>query len=128
MVRICDFEQREPRNSPWLFPFSWEQRRLGDIGSTYTGLSGKTKNDFGHGKGRFVTYLNVFANPVTNPQVVEQVEVDNSQNSVMQGDVFFTTSSETPDEVGMSSVWVTHCPKNIYLNSFCFGYRPDEKN
>lgn len=28
MVRICDSEQREPRNSPWLFSFSWEQRRL----------------------------------------------------------------------------------------------------
>ena len=109
------------------FTDAWEQRRLGEIGRTYTGLSGKTKNDFGHGKGRFVTYLNVFANPVTDPQVVEQVEVDDSQNSVMQGDVFFTTSSETPDEVGMSSVWITHCPQNTYLNSFCFGYRPDEK-
>lgn len=31
MVRICDFEQREPRNSPWLFPFSWEQRKLGKV-------------------------------------------------------------------------------------------------
>jgi len=27
----------------------------------------------------------------------------------------------------MSSVWITHCPQNTYLNSFCFGYRPDEK-
>ena len=31
MVRICDSEQREPRNSPWLFSFSWEQRKLRDI-------------------------------------------------------------------------------------------------
>ena len=31
MVRICDSEQREPRNSPWLFSFSWEQRKLGEI-------------------------------------------------------------------------------------------------
>ena len=35
--------------------FSWEQRKLGDIGETYTGLSGKTKVDFGHGQARFVT-------------------------------------------------------------------------
>ena len=28
MVRICDSEQREPRNSPWLFSFSWEQREF----------------------------------------------------------------------------------------------------
>ena len=37
--------------------------------------------------------------------------------------MFFTTSSETPEEVGMSSVWLGNC-ENIYLNSFCFGFRP----
>ena len=35
----------------------------------------------------------------------------------------FTTSSETPEEVGMSSVWLENS-ENTYLNSFCFGYRP----
>ena len=43
-----------------------------------------------------------------------------------KGDVFFTTSSETPEEVGMSSVW-THDINNIYLNSFTFAYRPTIK-
>ena len=38
----------------------------------------------------------------------------------------FTTSSETPEEVGMSSVWLSDTP-NIYLNSFCFGFRPNQK-
>ena len=102
---------------------SWEQRKLGEMGTTYPGLSGKTKSDFGHGDAHFVTYLNVFSNPVTDPAGVECVEIDRGQNSVAQGDVFFTTSSETPDEVGMSSVWLTSCPQNTYLNSFCFGYR-----
>ena len=37
------------------FSDAWEQRKLGDIGETYTGLSGKTKADFGHGQARFVT-------------------------------------------------------------------------
>lgn len=32
------------------FADDWEQRKLGSIGSTYTGLSGKTKVDFGHGE------------------------------------------------------------------------------
>ena len=40
--------------------------------------------------------------------------------------MFFTTSSETPEEVGMSSVWLGK-GDNIYLNSFCFGYRPSIK-
>ena len=37
--------------------------------------------------------------------------------------MFFTTSSETPEEVGMSSIWLSK-EKDTYLNSFCFGYRP----
>lgn len=55
--------------------------------------------------------------------MVENVELDAKQNQVEKGDVFFTTSSETPDEVGMSSVW-TYSEDNIYLNSFCFAWRP----
>ena len=107
------------------FTGEWEKKKLGDMGTTYTGLSGKTKSDFGHGMGRFVTYMNVFLNPVSDPNRTEAVEIDNTQNTVQHGDVFFTTSSETPEEVGMSSAWLDKT-ENIYLNSFCFGYRPTE--
>ena len=105
------------------FSDAWEQRKLGEVGTTYTGLSGKTKEDFGHGNGQFVTYMNVFSNPVGLPDMTEAVEIDDSQNKVLFGDVLFTTSSETPEEVGMSSVWLENA-ENTYLNSFCFGYRP----
>lgn len=106
--------------------FAWEQRKLGDMGSTFTGLSGKNKNDFGHGKAKFVTYMNVFTNSIANLEMTDNIEIDNKQNEVKYGDVFFTTSSETPDEVGMSSVWLGN-KQNIYLNSFCFGFRPSVK-
>ena len=102
---------------------AWEQRKLGEVGTTYTGLSGKTKEDFGHGNGQFITYMNVFSNAVASSEMVEPVEIDDRQNKVVAGDVLFTTSSETPEEVGMSSVWLEN-RKNTYLNSFCFGYRP----
>lgn len=108
------------------FTKDWEQRKLGDIGSTFTGLSGKTKEDFGHGDAQFITYMNVFSNPVANLEMTEAVEIDAKQNCVKKGDVFFTTSSETPEEVGMSCVMPEN-KDNIYLNSFCFGYRPTEK-
>lgn len=116
---------REPRCFLGSFDFSWEQRKLGDIGETYTGLSGKTKADFGHGQARFVTYMNVFSNPISNPEMTEPIEIDPKQNEVEVGDVFFTTSSETPEEVGMSSVLLEKRGKT-YLNSFCFGFRPSE--
>lgn len=108
------------------FTETWEQRKLGDMGSTFTGLSGKNKNDFGHGKAKFVTYMNVFTNSIANLEMTDNIEIDNKQNEVKYGDVFFTTSSETPDEVGMSSVWLGN-KQNIYLNSFCFGFRPSVK-
>ena len=104
------------------FSISWEQCKLGDIGSTFTGLSGKTSSDFGHGDASFITYMNVFTNPIADPNRVEPIEIDNCQRQVQYGDVFFTTSSETPDEVGMSSIWLEN-KANVYLNSFCFGYR-----
>ena len=101
----------------------WEQRKLGKIGYTYTGLSGKTKEDFGHGDAQFITYMNVFSNSINDPTMVEPIEIDAKQNEVEVGDVFFTTSSETPEEVGMTSVLLEKHGKT-YLNSFCFGYRP----
>lgn len=96
---------------------------MGEIGYTYTGLSGKTKEDFGHGNAKFITYMNVFSNSINDPTMVEPIEIDAKQNEVEVGDVFFTTSSETPEEVGMSSVLLEKHGKT-YLNSFCFGYRP----
>lgn len=106
------------------FTSPWEQRKLGSCGTTYGGLTGKTKEDFGHGNARFIPYTNVFDNPLTDTKRLEAVEIDSSQNQVAYGDVFFTVSSETPDEVGMSSVWLSD-QEDVYLNSFCFGYRQD---
>ena len=44
------------------------------------------------------------------------------QHQVWKGDLFFNGSSETPEEVGMCSVLLTDF-QNVYLNSFCFGFR-----
>lgn len=121
---------KEKRRVPKLrfpgFTEDWEQCKLGSIGSTYTGLSGKTKEDFGHGKAQYITYLNVFQNTISNITMTDNVEIDTTQTEVKYGDVLFTTSSETPEEVGMSSVWLGDTP-NTYLNSFCFGFRPKQK-
>ena len=73
-----------------------------------------------------MTYMNVFSNPISNPEMTEPIEIDPKQNEVEVGDVFFTTSSETPEEVGMSSILLEKRGKT-YLNSFCFGFRPSEK-
>ena len=106
------------------FTQPWKEVKLGEIGTTYTGLSGKNKDNFGRGS-YFIPYMNIYQNNHINPQQLEQVEVDEGekQNTVKYGDIFFTTSSETPEEVGFASVLLFKPERNIYLNSFCFGYR-----
>lgn len=105
------------------FDGNWEQCKLGDIGKTYTSLSGKTADDFGHGEANFITYMNVYSNSIADPTMVAPIEIDAKQHEVEVGDVFFTTSSETPDDVGMSCV-LKEKQGIVYLNSFCFGFRP----
>lgn len=104
------------------FNGEWESFQLGNVGNTFSGLSGKTKEDFGKGNARYIPYTNIFNNEITDKNQLEKVEIDDTQHSVKYGDILFTTSSETPEEVGMSSVWMEN-DENIYLNSFCFGYR-----
>lgn len=117
--------ERVPKRRFSGFEDDWKEVKLGEVGETYTGLSGKTKEDFGHGEGKFITYVNVFNNPLTDLYGLDSVEIDDKQRRVQYGDVLFTTSSETPEDVGLSSVWMG-TEDNVYLNSFCFGYRPQK--
>ena len=90
------------------------------LGHSYSGLSGKTANDFGTGK-PFITYLNVYSNNIINENDYQYVRISEGekQNVVKYGDVLFTLSSETPEEVGVGSVFLGK--EEVLLNSFCFG-------
>ncbi|BDD50474.1 restriction endonuclease subunit S [Phytobacter diazotrophicus] len=105
------------------FSGEWEYTIFGNLGDTYTGLTGKTKEDFGAGK-PYIPYINIFKNSRIDIQSLEYVQVndDERQSVVKYGDIFFTTSSETPEEVGMSSVLLEGVSE-VFLNSFCFGFR-----
>lgn len=106
------------------FEGEWDVKMLGDLGSTYGGLIGKAKADFGEGKGYYVTFMNVISNVVIDCSAFERVKISpiESQNRVTKGDLLFNGSSETPEEVAMCSVLIDDIP-NLYLNSFCFGFR-----
>lgn len=104
------------------FP-KWEKKKLGDVGKTYNGLTGKSKDDFGQGK-PYIQYKQIFDDTRIDITRFDFVRIGDGekQSRVRTGDVFFTTSSETPDEVGTSSVLLDEVSE-VYLNSFCFGYR-----
>lgn len=44
--------------------------RLKDIGTFYSGLSGKSKKDFSDGNALLATYRNIFNNPVLNLDIL----------------------------------------------------------
>lgn len=111
------------------FEGDWENVLVGRLGTTYSGLSGKTKEDFGFGDARYVTFLNVLTNAKIDTSILEAVNVREGehQNEVKKGDLLFNTSSETPEEVGMCAVMDEEL-KCVYLNSFCFGFRVTDEN
>ena len=100
-------------------------RKIKDIGYFFGGLTGKTKEDFDTGNSKFVSYMTVFTNPILPNVIKDYVSVSENekQNRIQKGDVLFTGSSETPDDCGMSCVVTKDVDENIYLNSFCFGFR-----
>lgn len=102
----------------------WEVKKLGSIGKPYGGLTGKSKLDFSDGKFPYIPFMNIMSNPIIDTSYVDYVNIgiDESQNKALKGDLFFNGSSETPEEVGMCSVLLEDIP-NLYLNSFCFGFR-----
>jgi type I restriction enzyme S subunit len=101
----------------------WTEYIFGKLGETYGGLNGKSKEDFGLGS-PFITYMNVFSKSKIDKKIVDFVKIvpGEKQNEVKYGDILLTGSSETPEEVGMSSVVLDEL-SGYYLNSFCFGFR-----
>lgn len=63
----------------------------------------------------------MYSNNVINEKDFQYVTIKDGekQNIVEYGDVLFTLSSETPEEVGIGSVYLGK--EDVYLNSFCFG-------
>lgn len=88
-----------------IVPDNWEVCRLRNIGTLQNGIS-KGGEFFGHGY-PFVSYGDVYRNfslPETVAGLVESTVEEQKQYSVQNGDIFFTRTSETIEEVGLSSV------------------------
>ena len=91
----------------WLgeVPKHWEVKKLRYVGLCQNGIS-KSGEFFGTGY-PFVSYSDVYKN-IELPKVVsgklESTEKERELYSVVIGDIFFTRTSETIEEIGFSSV------------------------
>ncbi len=113
-----------------LCPDGVEYKKLGEIGKFYGGIIGKSKEDFKDGNSKFITYKNIYNNLSLNLDVDDTVKINENENqrTLEYGDIIFTGSSETPDECGISSVLTQKTDEKLYLNSFCFFLRLNEKD
>ena len=113
-----------------LCPDGVEYKKLGEIGKFYGGITGKSKEDFKDGNSKFITYKNIYNNLSLNLDVDDTVKINENENqrTLEYGDIIFTGSSETPDECGISSVLTQKTDEKLYLNSFCFFLRLNEKD
>ena len=102
-----------------------EWRVIGEVAEIYGGLTGKTKSDFEDGNALFVSYRNIYDNYEVKEEELDKVRISEGekQNKVEYGDILFTGSSETAEEVAFSSAVTTHFQEAVYLNSFSFGVR-----
>lgn len=103
--------------------------KLGDLGFFFGGVTSIKKEDYGHGT-PFLPYKNVYKNSKVDVNELELMNVrplDLERRNAIYGDIFFTASSETPDEVAMSSVLLDEV-ENLTFNGFCKRFRLNDFN
>lgn len=102
----------------------WEYVALGDLYEVHNGLS-KGGRFFGDGFPflSFSTVFNKWFLPQELPDLVQSTDKEQQSYSIRRGDVFVTRTSETMDELGMSSVALKDYPHATY-NGFTKRLRP----
>lgn len=105
-------------------PYNWSVKRLRFMGTLQNGIS-KSSEHFGFGY-PFLSYGDVYKNEVIPKTVVGLVnssEQDRENYSVKEGDVFFTRTSETIEEVGIASICMENI-KDATFAGFIIRFRP----
>ena len=107
-------------------PRGWKIRRLRYLGGCANGIS-KDGAAFGRGN-PFVSYGDVYKNFAVPTQVTGLVESSESEQilySVKRGDVFFTRTSETIDELGTAATCLATISKATFAG-FLIRFRPND--
>ena len=113
----------------WLgkIPKHWEIKRLGHFSSLQNGISAPAEY-FGSGF-PFMTYGDVYNNyelPQNLTGLAMSSAEDQARYSVQEGDVFFTRTSETIEEIAFASTCIKPIPHAIF-SGFLIRVRPNKK-
>ena len=115
-----------PSGIDWIgdVPKEWKIVPLRYLGRTQNGIS-QSGDYFGEGF-PFVSYSDVYKNyslPSIFNGLAKSSKQDQKLFSVLEGDVFFTRTSETIDEIGFSSVCLKTVEKAVFAG-FLIRFRP----
>ncbi len=108
-----------------IIPNEWNVKTIGDIFEFKNGLN-KEKEFFGKGT-KIINYVDVFRNRALDNNIIQGlVEVSEKEKQLFntkKGDVFFTRTSETVDEIGMTAVLLENINDLVY-SGFVLRARP----
>ena len=105
----------------------WKRYKLSDLYEMSSGIS-STKEQAGHGS-PFLSFSVVFNNyflPDSLIDLMDTTEGDKQKYSINEGDIFLTRTSETVDELAMSSVALKDYPEASF-SGFLKRLRPVDK-
>lgn len=109
-------------------PEDWDEIELGEVFNFKNGLN-KEKEFFGYGT-PIVNYMDVYnSNGITAKKVnglVSVTPLERKNYSAKKGDVFFTRTSETTDEIGLASVLLDSI-KDAVFSGFVLRARQTKK-
>ncbi|STB71358.1 restriction endonuclease subunit S [Clostridium baratii] len=113
----------------WIgeIPEQWNAKKLRYLGELQNGIS-KSAQYFGKGF-PFVSYSDVYKNEEIPNEVNGKLESTTSERelySVKEGDVFFTRTSETIEEIGFASTCFSSIEDSTFAG-FLIRFRPNEK-
>lgn len=104
-----------------------EWRPLREISTQISGMSGVSNKWADNGNCRFIDYLNAYRNIKIDINVLPYATVKKlDQTELRQGDILFTSASETPDECAISSVIEGEIETGVFLDDHLFGIRISE--
>jgi type I restriction enzyme, S subunit len=126
MGKYRGYEEYKESGAEWIgsIPKHWHVKRLRYMGTCQNGVSNGA-DYFGSGY-PFVNYTDVYANSEL-PKVViglaKSTDSDRINYSVKAGDVFFTRTSETIEEIGIASTCFNSIDNAIF-SGFLIRFRP----
>ncbi|MGL6130764.1 MAG: restriction endonuclease subunit S [Fusobacteriaceae bacterium] len=109
----------------------WEEKKLGEIGFFQTSSVDKLYVE-GENEVKLVNYMNVYRhekidnNAIKNYQIVTAKDSQIQTSNLLRGDILFTPSSETPEDIGHSVVIFENLEKCVF-SYHLMRFRPNIK-